>query len=51
MKFTKQQCELIAYAVALLEGDITNKEVLTDAHNVLGGLQAEGIWGTVEIDN
>ena len=50
MKFTKSQFELIAYAVALLESDITNTKTLTDAHHILGGLQSKGVWGIVELD-
>ena len=44
---TKQEQEVVAYAVALLETELTgsNKKI---AQGILGKFQAIGVWGTLK---
>tara|TARA_R110000782_G_scaffold109134_1_gene198041 strand:+ start:2220 stop:2375 length:156 start_codon:yes stop_codon:yes gene_type:complete len=51
MKFSKQQLELIAYSVSLLESDGDNEfssNTNLEMQQILGKLQEVGIWGNVE---
>mgnify|MGYP003627160093 CR=1 FL=1 len=51
MKFSKQQLQVIAYSVSLLESDGDNElsaSTNVDMQQILGKLQEVGIWGNVE---
>ena len=51
MAYTKQQKEIIALAVALMESDIEVADIRKDAHLILGDLQKQGVWGDINIYN
>lgn len=45
--FTDRQLEIIAYSVALIE-NVFDGEVQAEMHQIIGILQEEGIWGSLE---
>ena len=45
--FTDRQLEIIAYSVALIESDFDGK-TQAEMHQIIGILQEEGIWGSIE---
>jgi len=47
MRFTPRQLEIIAYSVSLIESDFDGK-TQAEMHKIIGTLQQEGIWGTIE---
>ena len=47
MRFTPRQLEIIAYSVALIESDFDGK-TQAEMHQIIGILQQEGIWGSIE---
>jgi len=49
MRYTKQQKEIIALALALMESDIEVADIRRDAHLILGDLQKQGVWGDINI--
>jgi len=48
MKFKKEELEIIAYCMALLESDCTNEITRKKMHNMLAKMQAIGIWGNAD---
>ena len=49
-KLSKEQWEVIAYSLALLESDLPTPQARKDAQRVLGILQQKGVWGNLEDD-
>ena len=46
--FNKQDLEVIAYCLALIEMDAPNPKVRKQIQRILGDLQKKGIWGNIE---
>ena len=47
MKLNKNQKEIIAYCLALLESDCENKSTKKEMHKLLSELQKESIYGNI----
>tara|TARA_R110000782_G_scaffold146294_1_gene239017 strand:+ start:379 stop:528 length:150 start_codon:yes stop_codon:yes gene_type:complete len=48
MKFNKKQKQIVAYCLALLESECTNKSTKKEMHKILSELQKEKIFGTIK---